>query len=166
MKHMTGTFILAWTFLFAFVLAPDHAAGHGTDYRLRDSDAAVVVEFIYSDGKPIPYAETLVFSPEADEIEHQNGRTDKNGRFAFYPDSEGEWRIAVDDGTGHLERVTIEVTSGETANAKVTDAADVSGAHTHNHRKEGLPRFWGIILGLSLIANLFLGFYLVKAKRP
>ena len=63
---------------------PVSVFAHGTDYRLIDNDSVVVGEFFYSDKVPMQYAEVLVFSPENDTVEYQNGRTDQNGRFAFW----------------------------------------------------------------------------------
>lgn len=61
----------------------NHASGHGTDYRLIENDAVVAAEFFYSDHTPMRYAEVLIFSPESDQVEFQNGRTNQDGRFAF-----------------------------------------------------------------------------------
>ena len=123
----------------------------------------MVVEFIYNDNQPMRFAEVLVFSPADNEIEHQNGRTDMNGRFAFYPDASGKWRIQADDGTGHMERVSIEITEAEEeaeTRRAVYDRSEASG-----HRHGNLSRLWTIVLGLSLIANLFMGFYLLRLNN-
>ena len=56
------------------------------------------------------YAQTMIFSPQDQKTEYQNGRTDRKGRFAFYPDIVGKWRIEVSDGMGH--KVQAEVNGG------------------------------------------------------
>ncbi len=158
--HFAARFFAAAFFIN--LAAPDFSAAHGTDYRILDSEPATVVEFIYSDNQPMRFAEVLVFSPEDDEIEHQNGRTDMNGRFAFYPDVSGKWRIQADDGAGHLERVRIEIgeaKNGTEARRAVGDRSEASG-HQHND----IDRLLLIAFGISLIANLFLSFYMYRLK--
>lgn len=147
----------------AGLAAPGFAGAHGTDYRILEPDAAMVVEFIYDDNQPIRFAEVLVFSPANDEIEHQNGRTDMNGRFAFYPDVPGKWRIQADDGTGHLERVGIEIAEADEGTEGLSPADDRSEASGHAHGN--LSRLWAVVMGLSLIANIFMGFYLVRRNN-
>lgn len=61
----------------------------------------MAVEFFYSDKTPMRYAEVLVFSPENEKAEYQNGRTDQSGRFAFLAETPGEWQMKVNDGMGH-----------------------------------------------------------------
>jgi nickel transport protein len=198
MKHPVRTTLLMLVFLISLALRPQSAAAHGTGHRIRDARAAIVVEFIYADHNPMPYAEVLVFSPADKEIEYQNGRTDRKGRFAFYPNIPGVWRIQADDGLGHLERVSIEIAArknggsgqgGEGDQGGQTGEGDQGGgsgedgqagdagwdrvagqsearAHYHDHdHHHGLPRPWGLLLGVSLILNLFIGFYLIKSNR-
>ena len=169
MKHLIRTCILLWIVLFALSLSPDPAAAHGTDYRILDSEGAIVVEFIYDDNQPMRYAEVLIFSPEDDDIEYQNGRTDMNGRFAIYPDAPGKWRIQADDGTGHLERVSIEVaaddTGEDTGEEGVSSVSERTTAQGRDHHHNGLPRIWAVILGISLIMNLFFGLYHFKGRK-
>ncbi len=163
MTHRVWTIFFTWTVLFS--LAPHPAAAHGTNYRILDPGAAIAVAFLYSDSRPMRYAEVLVFSPEDEEIEYQNGRTDRNGRFVFYPDAPGKWRIQADDGTGHLESVSVEIAGGEDDDARWEGVADRSEPLGHDHEHNGVPRLWGILLGISLIGNLFWGFYMLKAKK-
>ncbi len=165
MKPMKWTLPMLVVFLFFCCLLPRKAEGHGTDYRILDARPAVAVEFIYSDNQPMRYAEVLVFSPQTDDFEHQNGRTDMNGRFVFYPDAPGKWRIQADDGTGHLERVSIDIAPGADGQAGWGGITDQSHGHDHDHIHNGLPRLWGIILGISIIINLFMGFYLFQSRR-
>ena len=165
MKPMKWTLPMLVVFLFFCCLLPRKAEGHGTDYRILDARPAVAVAFIYSDNQPMRYAEVLVFSPQTDDFEYQNGRTDMNGRFVFYPDVPGKWRIQADDGTGHLERVSIDIATGEDGEAGWGVIGDQSHSHDHGHFHNGLSRLWGVILGISFIVNLFMGFYLFKSRR-
>jgi len=139
---------------------PAAVAAHGTDYRVIDEAPVIAAEFFYSDKEPMRYAETLVFSPENDAVEYQNGRTDQNGRFAFCPEMSGKWRIKVNDGMGHAVRAEISVKPPETAGGaaeglierETPPAADAS-------------MIMKALLGLSLLLNLFLGMYAWKSNH-
>jgi nickel transport protein len=39
----------------------------------------------------------------------QSGRTDRNGRFCFFPDAPGDWKVVVDDEMGHRLEVRVPV---------------------------------------------------------
>ncbi len=82
---------------------------HGVVYDVK-KEKAVIIKVTYDDGEPMSYAEVKIFSPDNKDIEHQNGRTDKNGYFAFLPDKPGEWKIIVNDGTGHgvVARISVD----------------------------------------------------------
>jgi len=156
---MRRSIVLAFAMIWMTVL-PEGAAAHGTDYRVIEEAPVIAAEFFYSDKKPMRYAEVLVFSPENDEVEYQNGRTDQNGRFAFYPESSGKWRIKVNDGMGHAVRAEVPVDFPETGTGAIKGLAD------KNHSAAGGASKWiKIILGLSIVLNLFLGLYVWK-NRP
>lgn len=52
-----------------------------------------------------------MYSPEDPGEAFQILRTDRRGRAAFLPDAAGEWRVVVDDGTGHRTELTVTVDS-------------------------------------------------------
>ncbi|MCP4747824.1 MAG: DUF4198 domain-containing protein [Desulfobacteraceae bacterium] len=118
-------------------------AAHGVAYRIAESTEAVAVEFVYSSGDPMSYAQVMVWSPETNEFEFQNGRTDKNGRFAFAPGESGTWRIEANDGRGHKKTAAIHIDLAQDGNSTVVSENCGSGNKT-----------LGAILGLSLIANI------------
>lgn len=153
----------AWMIVFFLSPLPGPAFGHGTGHHILSPESAVAVEFFYSDNQPMRYAEVLVFSPENDEVEYQNGRTDINGRFVFYPNSAGKWHIQANDGTGHLERVSVDIDREKEGDSEGQGFAGISGTHGHDHSHYSLPRAWAILLGASLIANVFLGLYLIRS---
>jgi len=142
--------------------SPADALAHGTAHKILQDTPSVALEFNYSDGMPMHYAETLVFSPQDTEVEHQNGRTDKHGRFVFCPDARGAWLVKVNDGMGHLEQAVVEVDaqtlSGPTLNraAPAPPAADGGAAPSKTLR---------IFTGLSLILNAALGAYVLKGHN-
>ena len=124
------------------------AGAHGTGYTLLQDTPAAAAEFYYSDQTPMAYAEVLVYSPLDKKIEHQNGRTDKNGKFVFCPDTVGQWHVTVNDGMGHAVEATVPVAalSGTTeAPQRRPGAGDAAPSST----------ILKIIAGLSLILNVF-----------
>lgn len=159
MTKTTKTLILAGFVVFMLTAAARQAAAHGTEHRVIDPGPAAAVEFTYADGSPMSYAEVLVYSPENDKIEHQNGRADANGRFVFYPDSPGKWRIQANDGTGHLEKAFVEISAGD-EDKKVSSAAGDKGGQQAG--PGGLSRIWAAVLGLSIILNIFSGIYIFR----
>jgi len=144
-------------FLLLLVLTlgtfPGSAAAHGTGHRVLDDANAWAVQFHYADQRLMPYADTLVFSPSDKEVEHQNGRTDRNGVFAFRPDVPGTWIIEADDGMGHKERAKVRIEQPEPGEA-MTLYVKQKEAH----------RTIGIVAGLSVLLNLSLAAYIVKNR--
>ncbi len=136
------------------------ALAHGTGHRLLKEKTAVTVEFFYSDNEPMSYAEILVFSPADRQVEYQNGRTDQKGRFSFYPETPGKWRVESGDGMGHKETAVIEVKK------------DLAGFSSQNFKDtiEDTNDGWNssgskavsAVAGLSLILNFFLVLYMWK----
>lgn len=112
--------------------------GHGVSRTVFEG--AVGIEVTYDDGTPMCYCEVKVFSPLDNETEFQQGSTDKNGRFTFFPDSAGTWHVTVDDGMGHALSENIEIKKG----MKVVK---------DNGRK--FSRFHGAIIGVSIIFGIF-----------
>ena len=140
-------------------LSPPDLHAHGTGHRFLTNAKAIVVEAYYSSNEPMSYAETRVFSPEDQQTEYQNGRTDRNGRFAFYPDTIGLWRIEINDGMGHRIEASVEGGGG------LPDAFDPKEwPLSQNTRPETPSRAVGALLGVSVIGNLFFGVYLWRRR--
>lgn len=142
-----------------FAAMPFNAFAHGTDYRLIAKDMVVAVEFFYSDKTPIQYAEILIFSPENATVEYQNGRTDQNGRFAFLPETPGQWKLEVSDGMGHAVHAAITV---NVHGPEVKENGESSGKQfdvqtsTKTSVFDRSSMVVKVVLGLSLLLNLFL----------
>jgi nickel transport protein len=154
---------------FVWVMAmPFSAFAHGTDYRLIGKEAVVAAEFFYSDKTPMQYAEVLVFSPESDKVEYQNGRTDQNGRFAFLAETPGEWQMKVNDGMGHAVHATVTVNP---IKSEPKTAGEISGKRLNEVTKKKAPLFGEasmgvkLVFGLSILLNVFLGMYVWKRKK-
>lgn len=153
--------ITKWALVIISIVAmPCAVWAHGTGYRVIDDARVIAAEFFYSDHSPMRYAEVLVFSPENDEVEFQNGRTDRNGRFAFCPQKPGKWHVKVNDGMGHAVDAAIEVPA---ANAQ-KDAAD-NAPENERAMVAGASKLMKIGLGLSLLINIFLGMYVWQYRR-
>lgn len=129
------------------------AHGHGTVYQVLEDTPTVAAEFAYADGKPMQYSAVLVFGPDDDEVEHQNGRTDRLGRFAFCPDRSGTWRVEVSDGMGHkvVAEVDVQMDSGTAAAVGHQGLGGSVAAKT--------------VAGLSLLANVALLAHLWQRRR-
>lgn len=115
--------------------------GHGVHHSI-ERDSAIIVNAMYHDHKPIAHAEVKIYMPEENKVEYQNGRTDKNGRFAFYPHTKGEWTVVVRDAMGH----------GFTEKVNVSSIGDIG--HTHG----GLSVTQKVIMAICVVWG-FAGFY-------
>ncbi|MCK5599958.1 carboxypeptidase regulatory-like domain-containing protein [bacterium] len=83
---------------------------HGVNHEV--SKGAVFIKITYDDGTPMSYSEVILFSPDKQDVEFQQGATDKNGCFAFVPDRVGQWKVVVSDGMGHGVSEIIEIDEG------------------------------------------------------
>jgi nickel transport protein len=158
MKKIYQFGLVFWILSMIMFCCPDFSAAHGTGHRLVTDRAAITVEFFYSDNEPMSYAEVLIFGPQDHQVEFQNGRTDRKGRFSVYPSVPGAWRIEASDGMGHKEEGIIDVKQEifDEEIAKNIKAIDVD--------KSAMPSmFLKTMAGLSLILNLFLVIYIWKS---
>lgn len=138
--------ILSFMFFTVFMAAmTESASAHGVGYSLSELPA-ISLEFTYSDGAPIAYAEAKVYSPTDGKIAFQSGRTDEKGRFAFTPDSEGDWKVVVADDEGHKVQAPVpyRVSGGE-------DSAP-SPMVPLSSRPAG--KFVGSVAGVSVLFNI------------
>jgi len=149
------------TILFLIELtAPCAVLAHGVGYRQSDL-RPVSLEFSYSTGETMSYLETRVFSPLDEKFAFQSGRTDEAGRFAFTPDSPGQWRIVVKDEEGHQAEAVIDVTEdflNKGGNFPASSIRDSSPP-------KGMDLFIRATLGVSLLFNIAAGFYCKTANR-
>ncbi|WP_374281719.1 hypothetical protein [Desulfovibrio sp.] len=114
-----------------------------------------LVQFAYAGGEKPTYAKVEVYSPADSKVEFQNGRTDAQGRFAFMPDAQGQWRIIMADNMGHRVEHAVDVSADPTAQ-------QAAGQNADNAASGATPGVGGfsiplrILLGLSLLANMAL----------
>lgn len=146
-KKFRYPFLCITTVLAVFFTAGNLLA-HGVSSSIKVEDSLPLCTFHYADGTALSYAEVKIWSPGNDEVEFQNGRTDKNGRFSFIPDRDGIWRITADDGLGHAVSAVYEVT-GSVKTFKPL-------------QKTEKPSLMLALFGVSLIFNLALVARLMK----
>ena len=151
-----------WVSILVLAVVPPvacNAFGHGTRGAVTPT-GSMMVHADYDDGEPMAYCRTEIVHA-GEERPFQSGSTDRNGRFLFYPDSTGQWRIVVDDGIGH--RLALETSvdelpqSGRIATVRAVESAD-SALSDIGGREIGaarLSRFQGIVVGISLILGVF-----------
>ncbi|MDR3161893.1 MAG: hypothetical protein LBU28_09805 [Spirochaetaceae bacterium] len=144
---------IAAPLVLAALLFPGGLFGHGVEVSDISGAGAVTVHFTYSTGEGMAYAQIRLFAPSRPETEVLLSLTDRNGRFSFVPDEEGPWTVEASDGMGHQGSITV---SGgvETAagGSEGTETAPSAGP---------APRLLRLILGLSLILNIFWLYYAV-----
>ena len=129
------------------------AWAHGVGYHIDNSQTACI-RIAYDDGEPMSYAKVKVFGPGNAAIEHQNGRTDKNGRFAFVPDTPGPWRVEAGDGMGHAIKAEVNFTPDQAQDKAPADPPKDQG-----------PSVSKAMAGLSLIFFLSGAFFWWKGTR-
>ncbi len=121
----------------------DDGKGYKRTVNKEISGTGVGIQARYADDTPISYSDATVYYPGSEE-EFQQGLTDRNGRYLFSPDREGEWKIKIDDGMGH--GVIAKLSVGE--DLRITGKA--AGARFRIWQK--------ILIGISIIWG-FTGIY-------
>lgn len=134
---------------------------HGIVVRLVQEGPLVTVTAAYDGGGPAIGATITVFAPGTDWV-MQTGRSNGVGQFAFAPDRTGEWRVVVDDGTGHRRTARLRVVlAGEESSAPVEATSppdDLGNPHPDHEDALALAfdardpaRPWKVLAGLGLI---------------
>ncbi|MDX2179057.1 MAG: hypothetical protein SFV18_05645 [Bryobacteraceae bacterium] len=92
----------------ALVLAAT-AAAHDLTLTAKSEGPAVIVTAAYAGTEACTFAAVTIFNPSGKE--HQSGRSDASGRFAFVPNALGDWKVVIDDEIGH--RQELKIVAGE-----------------------------------------------------
>lgn len=140
---------------FAIVIFMTPCLTHAHSVKSTVDKGGIVVTAQYNTGEAMSYAMVKISAPGSG-LTFQSGRTDRNGRFCFFPDMPGEWKVVVDDEMGH--RLEVPVSVNETMELK-TD-------QRHEGRAEGsLSRYEKALMGISIIFGIFGIFFWWKGKR-
>lgn len=102
MKHGRLVIFLA----IMTVIIPRLLHAHGVQGTVKEGGLVVTAQ--YDTGEAMSYAKVRISAPCA-KLAFQTGRTDRNGRFCFFPDVAGEWNVMVDDEMGHRLEVNVPV---------------------------------------------------------
>ncbi len=116
---------------------------HGVKGEVATGGVVVIAQ--YDTGDPMDYAKVEITAPNS-KLPFQTGRTDRNGRFCFFPDISGEWKVTVDDEMGH--RLLVKVPIKEEAQGAIV----VSNGD--RPCREYLSKYSRAIMGVSIIFGL------------
>jgi hypothetical protein len=116
-----------------------------------------MVESEYDDGEPMGYADVEVYNP-MEKIPFQSGRTDQNGRFLFFPDKKGDWKVIVNDGMGHQLVLKTNIDD----NLNLIEQSSQTKAVENSRSFSGFQK---IIMGLAFIFGTFGVVSLFKGKK-
>jgi len=112
---------------------------HGVKGAVREGGLVVTAQ--YDTGEAMSYARVRISAPGA-KLAFQTGRTDRNGRFCFFPDAAGEWNVLVDDEMGHRLEVAVPVDEALTLQASYQPGKEETSA---------LSRYEKALMGISVI---------------
>ena len=130
-------------FLGVILLLPLPLHAHGVMGTV--GSGGVVVTAQYDTGEAMSYARVKISAPGAG-LTFQSGRTDRNGRFCFYPDGPGDWKVIVDDEMGH--RLEVMVPVDETLTLQANQHRGVAD-------ESSLSRYERALMGISIIFGIF-----------
>ena len=134
---------LIFLFLAMIFLPPTLLYAHGVKGTVEKG--GIVVTAKYDTGEAISYARVKISAPGAG-LTFQSGRTDRNGRFCFYPDGPGDWEMIVDDEMGHRLKVMVPIDK--------TLALQTSQQHGEA-AESSLSRYEKALMGISIIFGIF-----------
>ena len=130
-------------FSLAMILSlPSLLCAHGVSGKIDTGGFVITAE--YDTGEPMSYARVKISAPGA-KLTFQSGRTDKNGRFCFFPDMPGDWKVVVDDEIGHRLEVTVPVNESKELMTK---------QQTGGSAGSFISRYEKAIMGISIIFGI------------
>jgi nickel transport protein len=152
-------FPIGGTLVLVVLMFPWQVLAHGVEGTVQPGGLAVSCR--YSTGEAMSYAKVTVLSPATPET-FQVGHTDKNGRFCFFPDAPGEWRVTADDGMGHRLEVKVPVTD---LNSLQTMPPTAQGGSVSETRSLRVLTGLSVIFGLSGLLFWWQGVRLKRSHR-
>lgn len=141
-------------FLLAMVaMSPTLLYGHGVTSKI--DTGGIVVSAMYDTGEAMDYAKVTILAPDAN-LNFQSGRTDRNGRFCFFPDVSGNWKVVVDDEMGHRLEVNVPVDKAMSLQANPENG---------NLKPGSLARWEKAAMGVSIIFGISGILFWFKARK-
>lgn len=139
-------FTILWLCVTMGLLAmAENVWAHGVRGRIS-AQSGLLVEAEYDDGEPMSYASIEIFDSE-EKLSFQTGRTDRNGRFLFYPDKMGDWKVVVSDGMGH--RLALKTDVDKSRALKGTNAQGDAIHYTYVSKCGAAVTGTAVIFGIS-----------------
>ena len=124
--------------LVIILMLPALLYAHGVKGTLQAGGLAFTAQ--YDTGEAMSYARVSISAPGT-KLPFQSGRTDRNGRFCFFPDTAGEWKVVVDDEIGHRLEV----------NVPVDDAMKLKTDPSAGRSKRSLAKYEKALIGIGII---------------
>jgi len=149
MTYRKRMFLIA---TLAFLL-PSSLFAHGVKGTVKEGGLVVTAQ--YDTGEVMSYARVRISAPGA-KLPFQSGRTDRNGRFCFFPDAQGDWKVVVDDEMGH--RLEVMVPVNEAMELK-------SNQQNRGLVLSSLSRYEKALMGISIIFGLSGIFFWWRGKK-
>ncbi|GHT98469.1 hypothetical protein FACS1894142_4830 [Spirochaetia bacterium] len=138
------------------LIFPDTAFAHGVEVSDVTGQADVyTVRFSYTDGTSMLFAKIKVFPPSSPDAPAQESIADRDGYFSFVPFEAGDWRLVAEDGMGHRGEIIVTV----------DDAAEAALPVQNTAPSNKVSRSIAIVLGLSLLANIFALWYFAGLRK-
>jgi nickel transport protein len=144
---------LIFFFLITALMLPSRLHAHGVTSKI--DTGGIVVSAMYDTGEAMDYARVTISAPGAN-LKFQSGRTDRNGRFCFFPDVNGNWKVVVDDEMGHRLEVNVPVDEAMALRANPENA---------NARPNFLTRWEKAVMGVSIIFGMSGILFWLKARK-
>ncbi|RLB80735.1 MAG: hypothetical protein DRH24_10145 [Deltaproteobacteria bacterium] len=141
---------MIWLLVF---LLPSQFCAHGVKSFV--GSGGIVVTSQYDTGEAMSYARVRILAPGA-KLPFQSGRTDRNGRFCFFPDVAGDWEMVVNDEMGHRLEVNVPV------NEQLVLEEDTQSAKAG---QSALSRYEKALIGFSIIFGISGVFFWCRVKK-
>jgi nickel transport protein len=170
---MKNTSIWILTLFFMLVSTTGVLQAHKLEVSLTQKPPVVVIEAGYSGHHHgLSGGDVFIYAPGEAEKAFQTGKTDVEGKFAFIPTKAGEWRVVVDDGTGHRSEEVLSLGEDFLAPEKAVIESE-RGAQGKEVIQEPetapsqaqVPLLWKVLVGVSLLFGIAGILYGMKARQ-
>ncbi len=113
-----------------------YSFAHGVE-AISEGAGGTAIRAVYDGGEAMSYAKVTISAPDSKTV-FQTGRSDRNGRFCFFPDVPGIWKVVMEDGIGHRLEMAV-------------NADQAQKAHIKQPESSGLNKMGKVLFGISLI---------------